>query len=42
LGGTSGANNASSLDKLTAINGADSAFVYRTTGGTSAVTYDGW
>jgi M6 family metalloprotease-like protein len=41
LGGTNGANNGASPDKIAAINGADSAFVYRTTGGAAAVTYDG-
>ncbi|MDI6738779.1 MAG: M6 family metalloprotease domain-containing protein [Candidatus Edwardsbacteria bacterium] len=41
LGGSGGANNATSLDKLTAVNGGDSAFVYRTTGGTAAITFAG-
>jgi len=41
LGGSFGANNATSLDRLAPVGGADSAFVYRNTGGAAAITYDG-
>jgi hypothetical protein len=41
LAGAPGAGNSASSDRLAPINGADSAFVYRTTGGAGAVTYGG-